>query len=250
MELDSALGQFGRPLQIFFVDLMLAGDNALLVAMVCSTLPLRYQSRALFLGTIGAVALRFVMSVAAMTVLALPAVRLVGAVLLMIIALNLVRPTAKAPEQVESAPAIAGVFAAGALIALVDVVMSVDNVVALAAVAQGSVLYLGLGLLLSVPFLFFGNALMVALLRRRPRLVLLGAGVLGWVAGGMLVSDPLVREWILGQAPALDLVVPALAAFYVVALGWMNAISAAAFRDHSSEQGPLRSVASGSERVV
>ena len=248
MELDSALGHLGRPLQVFFVDLMLAGDNALMVALVCHALPLRYQRRAMFLGTAGAVALRFVMSAGAMTMLALPALKLVGAALLMIIALNLVRPAAEAPEPTEGPPAIAGLLSAGILLTLVDFIMSLDNIVALAAVAQGSVLYLGLGLLLSIPFLFFGNALMVALLRRHPRLVLLGAGVLGWVAGGMAVSDALVRGWVAAKAPALDTVVPALEAFYVVALGWTAATVAPAFPAQRSSP-PMSPVRSGQPPV-
>ena len=220
MALDGTFGQLGRPFQILIVDLMLAGDNALMVALVCRSLPLQYQHGAMFLGTTGAVALRFVMSAAAITLLALPAVKLVGAALLVIIALNLVRPALETEEPIEEPPPIASLLAAGILLATVDFIMSLDNIVALAAIAQGSVLYLGLGLLLSIPFLFFGNVVMLSLLRRHPRLVALGGAVLGWVAGGMAVSDPLLTGWVADQAPALVTVIPALTAVYVLAIGW------------------------------
>jgi YjbE family integral membrane protein len=220
MALDGTLGQLGRPLQILIVDLMLAGDNALMVALVCRSLPPQYQHGAMFLGTTGAVALRFLMSAAAITLLALPAVKLVGAALLVIIALNLVRPALETEEPIEGPPPIASLLAAGILLAIVDFIMSLDNIVALAAVAQGSVLYLGLGLLLSIPFLFFGNVVMLSLLRRHRRLVASGGAVLGWVAGGMAVSDPLLTGWVADQAPALVTVIPALTAVYVLAMGW------------------------------
>lgn len=219
MEPDGLLGQLGRPLQVLFVDLMLAGDNALMVALVCRTLPPRYQRRAMLLGTVGAVALRFVMSAAAMTLLLLPAVKLVGAALLVIIALNLVQQGAETSELDGGPPPVVTFLAAGVLLAVVDFIMSLDNIVALAAVAQGSVLYLGIGLLLSIPFLYSGNEIMMVLFRRYPGLILFGGAVLGWVAGGMVVTDRLVAAWVADQAPALDTVVPALTALYVLALG-------------------------------
>lgn len=252
MELDGVLGQFGRPLQVLFVDLMLAGDNALMVALVCHTLPPQHQRRAMFLGTVGAVALRFVMSAAAMTLLMLPAVKLVGAALLVMIALNLVQPRAETPELDDGPPAIVTFLAAGILLAMVDFIMSLDNIVALAAVAQGSVLYLGIGLLLSIPFLYSGNEIMMALFRRYPGLVLMGGAVLGWVAGGMMVSDPLVTGWVAGQAPALDTVVPALTALYVVALGRMapRRRFAPPARSHSSPPPRIRAEQPSPEEAV
>ena len=112
-----------------------------------------------------------------------------------------------------------GVIAAAVVVVLVDVLMSLDNVVAVAAVAGDSVLYLALGLAVSIAILMFASAFVARLLQREPALARLGAALLGWVAAGMMVSDSLIVAWVGVQSPALPVVLPILAAVYVYALG-------------------------------
>ena len=196
----------GKPLSVLLIDLLLAGDNALVIALVCQTLPLQRQRMTLILATLGATLARVVL------------VTITGG-LLALLAVNLACPR---PGRTDAPPTLGGqmgVLGAALLLTLIDVLMSLDNVLALAAVAGDNTLYLTLGLTLSVAILMFGSTLVGYLLRRYPELNRLGIALLGWVAGKLLVSDPLLADWISQQAPALPLIVPALAALYVYLLG-------------------------------
>lgn len=204
-----------KPLAVLLIDLLLASDNALVIALVCVSLAPRRLRAVLLLGTVGAVVLRVLLTALAGGILTLPGLKLAGGALLALLALNLARPdTARSPPPPPAA-AEGGVLAAALLVTLIDVLMSFDNVIALAAVAGDSLVYLGLGLALSISILMFGSALVAALLRRHPELARLGVALLGWVAGQMAVSDPVLDRWVAVQAPALPLVVPALAALYL-----------------------------------
>ena len=209
-----------RPVQVFFVDLLLAGDNAMVIALFCRALPPAMVSRVVAYGTLGAILLRLLFSFVATSLLALPGVSLVGAVLLVIIAANLVAPPAGADDDPAHLPAVPGVLAAGLLVALLDLIMSIDNVLALVAVSAGSMLYLAGGILCSIPLLMSGTLLAVNLLRRFPWLVDCGGAVLGWIAGSMLLADPLLAGFVNTQSPALLAGVPAALAFFIFRLGW------------------------------
>jgi YjbE family integral membrane protein len=225
----------GKPLAVFLIDLLLAGDNAVVIALVCLSLPPRSRRWVLLFGALGAIALRVLLTGLAWSVLAVPGLKLGGGVLLALLALNLATSD---PRRVPVSPALGGrsdILAAALLVTLIDVLMSLDNVLALAAVAGDSLLYLGIGLLLSVCIVMFGSALVAHLLRRIPTLARLGAALLGWVAGQMAVSDAWAQGSIATQAPALPLLVPALVAVYVYLLGRntarpMPAMDAAAAR--------------------
>ena len=209
----------GKPFAVLLIDLSLAGDNALVIALVCQSLPPPGRRVVLLIGTVGAIVLRVMLAGLAGIVLAVPGLKLVSGVVLALLALNLVR---RDPRRAAVAPLLdarSGILTAALLVTLIDVLMSLDNVFALAAVAGGSMLYLGLGLLLSVSILMFGSVLVAQLVARHPGLTRLGAALLGWVAGGMAVADPLFQGRIATQAPALPLLVPALAAAYVYLLG-------------------------------
>jgi len=209
----------GKPLAVMVVDLLLAGDNALVIGLVCVTLAPRHLRLALALGTLGAVLARLAWVVFADELLAVPGLRLVGGALLLVLALNLALPDVNRPPLPPTADWRAGVLATALLVALIDVLLSFDNVIALAAVAGDSVPYLSVGLGFSVAVVMFGGALVGRVLLRHPGLVRLGSAVLGWIAGGMLISDPLLAVWIAQQGPSLPLLVPALAAAYVYLLG-------------------------------
>lgn len=208
-----------KPLAICLIDLLLAGDNALVIALVCRTLPPRRRQAVLLFGTVAAIALRVALAGLAGTILTLPGLKLAGGGMLAVLALNLAHPAPRrmsaSPEFDERGDIVAAVF----LVTLVDVLMSLDNVLALAAVAGDDLLYLAIGLLLSVSIVMFGSGLVAHLLDRFPDLARFGAALLGWVAGQMTISDTLVRDWVTTQAPALPLLVPVLAGVYVYLMG-------------------------------
>jgi YjbE family integral membrane protein len=147
-----------KPFAIFLIDLLLAGDNALVIALVCRTLPARDRRLALALGALGAVLLSVLLAGLAASVLALPGLKLAGGLLLAVLALNLVLPGAR---QVPVSPALderSDIVAAAILVTLFDLLMSLDNVLALAAIAGDSLLYLAAGLLLSVSIVMWQRA--------------------------------------------------------------------------------------------
>lgn len=219
MNLAGVPDWLSKPFAVLLIDLLLAGDNALVIALVCRTLPPRRRRMILLLGALGAIILRVLLAGLAGTMLALPGLKLAGGMLLELLALNLVLP---AHRQASVSPPLderSDVVAAAVLVMLFDLLMSLDNVLALAAVAGDSLLYLGIGLLLSISIVMFGSAIVARLLDRFPHLERLGATLLGWVAGRMVVSDALIQGWIATQAPALTVLAPALAAAYVYILG-------------------------------
>lgn len=209
----------GKPLAVAVIDLLLAGDNALVLALVCRALPPRRLRTVLAIGTLGAVLLRIVLVGLAGSALAVPGLKATGGALLCLLAVNLALPDRRRADRMPTLGGSGELLAAAILVILIDVMMSLDNVVALAAVAGDSIGYLALGLGLSVAILMFGSGVVAAELRRRPGLGRLGAALLGWIGGQMVLGDRLLDAWIAAQAPALPLVVPGLAAVYVYLLG-------------------------------
>lgn len=212
------------PAQILFVNLLLSADNALVIAMACRGLRREDVQRATLLGILGAILLRLVMGSVAIFLLRAPLLQLAAGVLLLWIAVRLTLIGALGPEgdAAEAAPVQARMLL-GAVwtIVVADVTMSLDNVVAIAAIAQGSLLYITIGLALSIPMLIWGSNLVRELLDRNGWLVLASGAFLGWVAGGVAVADPLVAPSIAAYAPALPYAVPAACAVFVV---WQNLI--------------------------
>ena len=207
-------------LQIFFVDLLLGADNAVVIALACSRLPEEKTRRAVMLGTLGAIALRLSMLAFANALLDVPLVKLVAAWMLIVIALNV--RARKADDEAFAAAGGAGAgdfLAAAAIIMLADAAMSLDNVVALAAIAGGNFWLLTLGVLLTIPIIAYGSLILIQIIRRAPEILTLGAVILGWIAGEMAVSDPLVSGWIQTNAPALAVLAPTLVAVFVWAAG-------------------------------
>ena len=204
------------PVQIFFVDLLLGADNALLIALACRSLGPEDTRRAIIIGAGGAVVLRLGLTIVATSLLTLPFVKIVGAAVLVIIALNVTLAHA-AGDHVEPLPSQRrnSLWSAALVIIVADSAMSVDNVVALAAIARGNFWLLAAGVALSVPVLAYGGVILTTLLRRAPFLVALGAALLGWIAGEMAITDPLVADWAETNAPALVMIMPALGAILV-----------------------------------
>jgi YjbE family integral membrane protein len=218
MGIDSAIHVLNLALGVFFLDLLLSGDNAVVIALACRGLPEPTRRQAVLLGTGAAILLRVVLTLAASLVLQVPLLKLLGGIALVVIAIKLSLTDDGAGDGVAlpGGALAADLGSALGTIIVADLVMSADNVIALAAVANGSVLILVLGLLLSVPLLMFGSWHLTTWLARWPVLTRIGGALLGWFAGGIAVADPLYADRVAQQSPALQLVVPALTAVYVL----------------------------------
>jgi len=202
--------------QILCIDLLLGADNAVAIALACARLPAEETRRAVVLGAVGAIALRLGMLAFANALLDVPLVKLIAAWTLIVIALNVrARKAGDDSGAIAEGAGAGDIVAAAAVIMLADAAMSLDNVVALAAVAGRNFWLLALGVALSIPIIAFGSLILSEILRRAPAILTLGAVVLGWVAGEMAVSDPLVAGWVQANAPALAVFAPALGALFV-----------------------------------
>jgi len=217
MGFDSFFHYVNLTLEVFFVNLLLSGDNAVVIALACRSLPPELTKRAMVIGIDAAIALRIVLTAGASFLLHIPLLKLVGGVALTVIAIKLTIEERGAAEFDRSAPKNPpGLWSAVGTIIVADLVMSVDNVVALAAVAQGSIFILTMGLLMSVPLLLYGSLFVTALFKRYPLLKRAGGAMLGWLAGDIAISDPMIADWVNQQSPALTVVVPILVVAFVL----------------------------------
>ena len=177
--------------QIIIIDILLGGDNAVVIALACRKLPPAQRTKGIIWGTAGAIVLRVVLIIFAMTLLNLPFLKVVGALLLVWIGVKLLAPDEEAHGNVEGSDKL---LAAIKTIIVADLVMSVDNVIAIAGAAQSSgehsTLLVVLGLLISIPIIVWGSQLVIKLMERFPLIITAGGMLLGWIAGGMLVTDP------------------------------------------------------------
>jgi YjbE family integral membrane protein len=205
-------------LQIVGVNIVLSGDNAVVIALAARSLPAKQQRQAVLWGSAAAVVMRIILTIAAVELLRLPYLKLVGAALLLYIGVQLLVPEEDHGEG-KAAAAKAGMAAAIRTILLADLVMSLDNVIAVAAAAKGSLVLLIGGLLVSIPLVVFGSTFLMKFMERWPVIVTIGGGLLGWVAGEMAVTDPAVVEAIDAHAHWLHYVLPAAFAALVVAVG-------------------------------
>jgi YjbE family integral membrane protein len=215
MEFDSTFQIFGISLQVFLIDILLSGDNAVVIALACRTLPANLRRKAMFYGAGAGIAMRLLLTLIVNLVLKLPLLKIIGAIALLLIAIDLMTQEEEISENLEGN---AGNSLSSAVMTIItaDLVMSLDNVVALAAVSQGNAGYLILGLVLSVPLLIFGSSLLSSMMDEMPELITLGGALLGWVAGSISVTDPLIADWVNTQSPALTLVVPLATALLAV----------------------------------
>jgi len=177
--------------QIIIIDILLGGDNAVVIALACRKLPPAQRTKGIIWGTAGAIVLRVILIAFAMTLLTVPFIKLVGAILLIWIGVKLLAPDDEAHGDIQGSDKL---FAAIKTIIVADLVMSVDNVIAIAGAAQNagehSFLLVVLGLLISIPIIVWGSTLVIKLMARFPLIITLGGMLLGRIAGGMLVTDP------------------------------------------------------------
>lgn len=201
--------------KIVWINIILSGDNAVVIALAARSLPPHQQRKAVFWGSGAAVVLRIALTVVAAKLLQLSFLQILGGCLLLWIGFQLL----SGDEESEGESKTYGsLMAAVRTILIADLVMSLDNVIAVAAAAQGSVVLLVLGLAISIPLVIFGSTLMIKLMERFPVIGLLGAALIGWVGGETIASDAALHDYAAAH-PALHYVAAALGAALVVGVG-------------------------------
>jgi len=202
--------------EIIFVNILLSGDNAVVIALACRNLSQRARRQGIFWGVLGAIVLRIVLTLFAMSLLVYPYLKLVGGLLLIWIGIKLIAQDDGEDHKVKASDRL---LAAVWTIIVADLVMSLDNVMAVAAAAKGHVVLMAFGLIVSIPIVIIGAQVIMRLMGRYPILVVLGGGLLGYIAGEMAVEDPISQPWFAENAPDLASIVPLLGFALVVAVG-------------------------------
>lgn len=202
-------------LQIIWINILLSGDNAVVIALAARSLPPKRQKQAIMIGSGAAIVMRIGLTVVAAQLLQLPWLKLIGALLLLYIGVTLVLPEDE--EGGDGAESSSGMVAAVRTILIADLVMSLDNVIAVAAAAKGSTLLLVIGLALSIPLVVFGSTLLLKVIERFPVVVWLGAALLGFIAGEIVVEDPVLVDFVAGQAATFGLDPHRMALIYGIA---------------------------------
>lgn len=216
LELLSASVHHLIPLaQIIGVDIVLSGDNAVVIALAARSLPPAQKKKAVLLGSGAAIAMRVLLTLTAVALLTLPYLKLIGSFLLLWIGIHLLDEEDDEPK-IKSGHSLASAIRT---ILMADVVMSLDNVLGIAAAAKGNVPLLIIGLAISIPFIVMGSRILLRLMERFPIIIAVGAALLGYVAGEMAVSDPTVSGWVDHQLPILHHVVPVVCAVLVLVAG-------------------------------
>jgi YjbE family integral membrane protein len=207
-----------RLLEIAFLNLLLSGDNAVLIALAVRALPRRQRVLGQIWGTVGAVVLRLAFVGIVSLLLELAFLRVAGALVLLWIAYKLVQPEGGEPETGRHGRSF---WHAVWLILVADVTMSLDNVLAIAGAARGDMMLVAIGIGMSVPIVIVGSGILATLMNRYPAIIWVGGGVLGFVAGEMLLDDPVIRR-ALGEAmsAALRMPVALVLAAGLTAIGW------------------------------
>jgi YjbE family integral membrane protein len=211
--------------EIILVNIVLSGDNAVVIALAARSLPPKQQKMAVLGGSGAAIVLRIILTVAAVKLLTLPYLKLIGAVLLLYIGIQLLMGEDEGEDDGE--PKASNLAAAIRTILIADLVMSLDNVLGVAAAAKGNTLLLIIGLAVSIPLIIFGSTIILKLMERFPVIITIGAALLGYVAGEMLVTDPSVHEWF-EHHTAVEFAIPIIGAAAVVLIGrWLSSRRAA-----------------------
>ncbi|GAB3500734.1 TerC family protein [Curvibacter fontanus] len=203
-------------MKIIWINIILSGDNAVVIALAARSLPPHQQKKAILFGSAAAVVLRIALTVVAAHLLQLSFLQVVGGVLLLYIGVQLL--SEDDDEEAGHGKEGGGLMAAVRTILIADLVMSLDNVIAVAAAAKGNDVLLLLGLAISIPLVIFGSTLMIKLMERFPIIVTLGAALIGWVGGETIVSDVALKDVAAGN-PWLHYAAAAAGAVFVVLLG-------------------------------
>lgn len=203
-------------MQIIMIDILLGGDNAVVIALACRNLPVEQRRRGIAWGVAGAIVLRVVLIFFAIHLLALPFLNIVGAILLLWIGVKLLDCDSGDDHQVASCTTL---FGAVKTIIIADAVMSLDNVVAVAGAAHGNMALVVFGIAVSIPIILFGSHFVMRLMDRFPLVITLGAGLLGWIAGQMVLNDAYLKP-ITGDLPGwVPVLCSLIGALFVIGIG-------------------------------
>jgi len=213
-------------LQIIAIDIVLGGDNAVVIALACRRLPEKQRNIVIFWGVFGAIAMRVILIFFALSLLAIPYLKIVGAILLVWIGIKLLQP--EPADSAHEVNASTGLLGAIKTIIVADAVMSLDNVIAIAGAAKDNISLVIFGLVISVPIIVWGSKLVLKLMDRYPIVIVIGAGLLGWIAGDMVVTDVVVSAWVNANATYLNWLSPICIALMVVIIGKQLAFRAQA----------------------
>lgn len=218
LEVFTSVEQYLIPLaQIVGINIVLSGDNAVVIALAARALPPRQQRKAVVWGSGAAIVMRIMLTLTAVALLSVSYLKLVGAVVLLWIGIRLLDANTDHGEgDIKSSDSL---LAAIRTILFADVVMSLDNVLGVAAAAEGNVPLLIIGLALSIPLVIFGAHVLLRLMQRFPVIVTLGAVLIGYVGGEMAVSDPAISGWVDLNFHALRLIVPIASGVLVLLVG-------------------------------
>ena len=205
-------------LQIIAIDIVLGGDNAIIIALACRNLPKHQRRAGILWGTAGAIILRVILVFFATSLMAIPGLRLVGGILLIWIGVKLLTEveTHDLDGKINQS---SNLFTAIRTIIIADFVMSLDNALAITAAAKGDIGLVVFGLLLSVPIIIWGSALILRLMERFPFIITAGAGLLGWLGGGLMLSDKLLVEFTASSLPATPTIAATVGTIFVIAVG-------------------------------
>nr|WP_274361712.1 MULTISPECIES: TerC family protein [unclassified Paenibacillus] len=201
--------------EIIFINIILSGDNAVVIALACRRLPAEQRAKAVFWGSFGAIALRVVLTFVAVWLLRIPFFQIVGGLLLLWIAVKLL----KGEDESERLKSGSNMAEAIRTIIIADLVMSLDNVVAVAGAAKGNLVLIAIGLAVSIPLIIWSSRALMALMNRFPILVVLGAGLLGYTAGEMILSDKGVAHLVEEYFAKGHFVLPIILAIAVIIIG-------------------------------
>ncbi len=218
-------------LQIIAIDILLGGDNAVVIALACRKLPESQRNKGIAWGVVGAIGLRIVMIFFALQLLALPFLKIIGALLLLWIGVKLLQSEDDDHDNVEGATTL---FGAIKTIVIADAVMSLDNVIAVAGAAHGNMGLVVFGILFSIPIIVWGSKFVLTLMDRFPVVITLGAALLGWIAGGMFVTDEFLKDYLKDAPSWLHYATAIAGALFVVVVGKLIAA-----RQAPAEQAPL-----------
>jgi YjbE family integral membrane protein len=204
-------------LQIIVINILLSGDNAVVIALACRNLSRRQRRQGIFWGVLGAIVLRIVLTFFAVRLLANPYLKLIGGALLLWIGIKLIAEEHGGEHKVNASERL---LAAVWTVIVADLVMSLDNAMGVAAAAKGNIPLVIFGLIVSIPIVVLGSQIIMRLIARLPALVLAGGGLLGYIAGEMVTEDPAVAPWIAANASEIALWAPGVGVALVVAAGW------------------------------
>jgi YjbE family integral membrane protein len=220
MDASAVTGMSGAAvalLQIMLINVVLSGDNAVVIALACRRLTPRHQKIAFIWGSVGVVVLMVALTGIVSYLLSLPYIEMAGSAMLVWIGVKLLMGEDEAGDGKVEQKSTLG--AAIRTIIIADMIMSLDNVLAMAGAAHGHLWMLIVGLFITVPVILFGSALLMKLMERFPVLVMVGAALIGWVAGEMVVSDPAIKQWVDVNAAILHSISPIFGAAFVIATG-------------------------------